>query len=203
MQQRSDEWYAARLGKATASRFSDVMAATKSGYEPAARKNYRSELVLERLTGKKADSWTSPAMQWGIDNEPMARNNYMFETGNDVIEEFFVEHPILKAGCSPDGYVGDDGLIEIKCPNSATHIETLRTKELPYKYEAQVQGQMWLTGRKWCDFVSFDPRMPDNAQMITIHVERDEEYIQNLEHAIERFLREVDEEEMFVEMYTN
>lgn len=201
MLQRSDEWYAVRLGKATASRFSDIMTMGRNGYEPAARKNYRSELVLERLTGKKADSWSSPAMQWGIDNEPLARNNYMFETGNDVVEEFFVQHPTIQAGCSPDGYVGDDGLIEIKCPNPATHIATLKSKELPSQYEAQVQGQMWLTGRKWCDFVSFDPRMPDNAQMITIRVDRDNEYIENLEYQINRFLSEVDEEEQFVQMY--
>ncbi len=202
LQQRSEEWYEARLGKATGSKFSDIMTKGRGSYELAARKNYRSELVLERLTGKKAETWTSPAMQWGIDNEPFARQNYMYATGQEVVEEFFVQHPTLQAGCSPDGYVGDEGLVEIKCPNSATHIATLRTGQLPSQYEAQVQGQLWLTGRSWCDFVSFDPRMPDNAQMIVIHIERDQEYIDDLEYEITKFLSEVDQEELFVQMYT-
>ncbi len=197
VEQRSEEWFTARLGKATASRFKDIVAITKSGYG-AARKNYRAELVIERLTGEKASNYTSPAMQWGIDNEPTARDAYTAETGNDVVEASFVEHPLLAAGASPDGYVGEDGLVEIKCPNSATHIETLTKQAIPREYVAQVQGQMWMTGRAWCDFVSFDPRMPQNAQLFITRVIRDDDYITSLEEDVENFLEEVEHETQFL-----
>lgn len=200
MEQRSDAWFAARLGKATASRFHDIMSKTKSG-PSAYRKNYKAELVVERLTGEKASSFTSPAMQWGIDNEPIARLAYTAETGNDVEDATFVQHMTLEAGASPDGYVGEDGLVEIKCPNTATHIETLWTKKVPFQYIAQVQGQLWITGRKWCDFVSFDPRMPSNAQLFITRVERDEDYITSLEDEIVDFLDEVEQDFEFVRSY--
>jgi len=199
-EQRTPEWYAARLGLATASKFSDVMARTRSGYS-ASRKNYAAELVTERLTGTQADVYTTAAMQWGIDNEPVARLQYSLLSGNEVEETGFWLHDTLKAGASPDGFVDKDGLLEIKCPNTATHIETLRSGKLPRMYQAQVQGQMWITGKTWCDFVSFDPRLPDNAQMIVIQVERDELFIAALEEEIVHFLKEVSDLEEFVKNY--
>lgn len=201
MEQRSEEWFKARLGKATGSRFNDVMTTLRSGGEAAARKNYRAELVAERLTGVRNEMWTSPAMQWGIDNEPLARLAYELETGNEVEDAPFVPHPEMEAGVSPDGYIGKDGLIEIKCPNTATHIETLKKSEVPRQYIAQVQGQLWITGRKWCDFVSFDPRLPENAQMIVVRVESDPVYQAELEDEITDFLEGVDKECKFIKEY--
>jgi putative phage-type endonuclease len=199
-EQRSDEWHKARLGKATASRFGDIMATTRSGYA-ASRKNYTAELVIQRLTNEIPESYTNAAMQWGTDNEPLARLAYSLETGNDVEETGLWLHEIIPAGASPDGFVNDDGLVEIKCPNSATHIETLQNKKIPRQYFAQVQGQLWITERSWCDFVSFDPRLPENAQMIVIRVDRDDKYITELEKEIITFLQEVDEQVEFVKNY--
>jgi putative phage-type endonuclease len=200
MEQRSDEWFMARLGKATASRFNDIMSTTKTGYG-AGRKNYRAELVIERLTGEKIENYTNSFMQWGIDNEPTARLAYESESGDIVKDATFVQHALLDAGASPDGYIGDDGILEIKCPNSATHIQTLQSKKIPYQYIAQVQGQMWITGRAWAKFVSFDPRMPINAQIIIIDVPRDDEYIEKLEKEVTSFLEEVEAEFEFVREY--
>ena len=153
IEQRTDEWFAARLGKVTASRVADVMAKTKTGYS-ASRDNYMAQLVVERITGERAESFTNAAMQWGTDQEPFARAAY--EAAKDVMveEEGFVPHPTIQmAGASPDGLVNDDGLVEIKCPNTATQIETLLTGAIPSKYVAQMQFQMACTGRAWCDFV--------------------------------------------------
>lgn len=200
MQQRSDEWFEARLGKATASRFKDVMTTIKTG-EAAARKNYRAELVSERLTRTKEDGFTSTAMQWGIDNEDTARLRYELATGNTVEECGFISHYIMQAGASPDGLVNDDGLVEIKCPNTATHIETLKTARVPYQYYWQVMGQLWITGRKWCDFVSFDPRMPKNAQLFITRVEYDDEQVTKLASEVSSFLLEVDREVEFIRQY--
>jgi putative phage-type endonuclease len=200
--QRTDDWYTARLGKATASRFADVMASIRSG-EAASVKNYRAELVAERLTGKKYSEltgrdFTSFEMQWGTDNEPLARLHYSLRSHNEVEECGFFEHESLAAGASPDGLIGEDGTIEIKCPNTATHIETLRTGKVPNHYYPQVQGQLWITGRRWADFVSFDPRLPDNANIIIIHVPRDDAYIATLEAKIRLFMEGVDRECEFV-----
>ena len=191
MEQRTDEWYAARLGKVTASRVSDLMAKTKTGYA-ASRENYMAQLVLERITGAKAESFSSAAMQWGTDQEPFARAAY--EAARDVMveEEGFVPHPTIEmAGASPDGLVGDDGLVEIKCPNTATMIETLLTEKVPSKYIAQMQFQMACTGRKWCDYVVFDPRMPPKAQLFIKRVDRDDKFIAEMEDEIVKFLAEV------------
>lgn len=199
--QRSDDWFEARLGRATASRFKDVMTSIKSG-ESAARKNYRAELVAERLTGNREEGFTSAAMQWGVDNEDTARLRYELATDNDVDECGFFTHDSLMAGASPDGLIGEVGVLEIKCPNSATHIETLKTQRVPYQYYWQVIGQMWITNRQWCDFVSFDPRMPDNAQLFIIRVERDEEAVKRLATEVEAFLNEVDIDTEFIRKYT-
>ena len=188
MEQRTEEWFAARLGKVTASRVADVIAKTKSGYS-ASRANYMAELVCERLTGSKGDSFQNAAMVWGTNTEPMARATYESRTGELVEEVGFVLHATIKeAGCSPDGLVGDDGLIEIKCPNTATHIETLLSKQAPSKYITQMQWQMACTGRKWCDFVSYDPRMPEHMQFFCIKVMRDSDIIMELEREVEKFL---------------
>lgn len=199
-EQRSLEWFAGRLGRATASRFNDIMARTRSGFA-ASRKNYRADLVVERITGTKEDTYTNAAMQWGIDNEPVARLQYMLATGNDVEETGFWQHDELMAGASPDGFVGEDGLLEIKCPNTATHLDTLTYRKLPKQYQAQVQGQMWITNRKWCDFVTFDPRLPENAQLLIVRVERDDAYIAELEAEIKDFLEEVEQLVDFVKEY--
>lgn len=199
-EQRSDAWFAARLGRATASKFYDIIAGTKNGYA-ATRKNYRAELVIERLTGQRIDMYQNAAMLWGVETEDLARTTYMLKTGNIANECSFFAHNALMCGASPDGLVGDDGSIEIKAPNPATHIETLRLGSIPSKYVAQVQGQLWMTGRQWCDFVSFDPRLPENAQIFIQHVERDDEYIQMLEREVREFLAEVEEEVKFVENY--
>lgn len=201
MEQRTDEWYQARLGKATASRFNDIMATGRAGQPLAGWKNYRAELVIERLTGQALDNYQSKEMQWGIDTEPLARLFYTLSTGNKVDEVGFIEHKKLAAGASPDGLVGEHGGLEIKCPNPATHIETLHTKQVPKQYMAQVQGCMWMSGRQWWDFVSFDPRMPEQAKYIMIKVLRDEEYIKTLEENVTQFLKEVDEELEFVNSY--
>lgn len=188
IEQGSQEWLALRAGKVTASKVSDVMSAiTTAGY-----RNYLADLVVERLTGNKTESFTNAAMQWGVDQEPLARAEYEVKTGNFVDQIAFVEHPtIVDFGCSPDGLVGDDGLIEIKCPNTATHIDYVMQDKVPTKYIPQIQCQLAVTGRKWCDFVSFDPRLPDGLQILIVRLERDDEYIEKLEAQVVKFLDEV------------
>lgn len=193
MEQRTDEWYAARLGRATASNFGKVLAKIKTG-EAADRRNYRAQLVIERLTGNRQESYSNAAMQWGTEQEPFARIAYMADRGVDVQEVGFIQHETLMAGCSPDGLIGADGLIEIKCPVSATHIETLKTQHMPLEHMPQVQGQMWIAGREWCDFVSYDPRMPEKLQMFVQRIPRDDQYIKALAFEVERFLEEVSAE---------
>ena len=193
MDQRSPEWFAMRCGRVTASCIYKVMARTKTGYG-ADRANYHAQLVTERLTGVAAESFSSAAMQWGTDTEPMARDAYS-ESALCVVEEVaFVEHPtIAMAGASPDGLIGSDGLVEIKCPNSATHIATLRGDAIDRKYLLQMQWQMACTNRKWCDFASFDPRLPLPMQLHVHRIERDAELIGEIEGEVRKFLAEVDE----------
>jgi putative phage-type endonuclease len=193
MEQKTDEWFNARLGKVTASKVADVVAKTKSGYS-ASRDNYMAQLVCERLTGKPADSFSNAAMQWGTETEPLARAAYEAKMDVLVDEIGFVEHPtIAMSGASPDGLVGVDGLIEIKCPNSATHIDMLLNQSILKKYIDQMYWQMACTGRKWCDFVSYDPRLPVDLQLFIVRVFRDDEYIQTLELEIIGFLTETAE----------
>lgn len=191
--QRTPEWFNMRLGKVTASRIADVMAKTKSGYS-AGRANYMTELAIQILTGVVEPSFTSPAMQWGTDNEGKARDAYSFFTGNTVEEIAFINHPIIEqAGASPDGLVGDDGLVEIKCPNSNTHVETLLTGKISNKYVLQMQWQMACSGRKWCDFVSYDPRFPEELVIFIKRVERDNEMIAEITDEVTQFLAELNE----------
>lgn len=203
MEQRSDEWYAARLGKVTASRVADVVARTKSGYSTS-RANYMAELVCERLTGKPGDFFQNAAMVWGTEQEPFARGAYEERTAALVTEVGFVPHPTIDmAGASPDGLVGDDGLVEIKCPFTATHIDTIMSGVAPSKYVTQMQWQMACTGRKWCDFVSFDPRMPDNMQLFITRVHRKDMEIYALEQEVRSFLIELDEKITKLKEYAN
>jgi putative phage-type endonuclease len=189
--QGSDEWKALRLGKVTASRVSDVVARTKTGYG-AGRANYMAQLIAERLTGTVAEAYTNAAMIHGTECEPEARAAFEFYQGVTVNEVAFVPHPkIDQAGCSPDGLVGDDGLVEIKCPNTATHLDTLLGQAVPSKYEVQMQFQMACTGRKWCDFVSYDPRMPENMRLFIKRLPRDDKRIAELESEIASFLLEM------------
>lgn len=191
--QGTPEWHAVRCGKATASRIADIVARTKSGYS-ASRANYAAQLVAERLTGVVGESFSNAAMQWGTEKEPEARAAYEWETDATVLEVGFIDHPrIAMAGASPDGLVGDDGLVEIKCPNVATHIETLLGGTVPAKYVTQMQWQMACTGRRWCDFVSYDPRLPDEMRLFVQRVERDDARISELEKEVETFLAEVDD----------
>lgn len=193
MIQGSDEWKAARCGKVTASRVADVVARTKTGWG-AGRANYMAELIAERLTGIPADSYTNAAMQWGIDHEGEARDAYAFLIGQETEEVGLVAHPtIADTGASPDGLVGDDGLVEIKCPNTATHIETLLGQSVPAKYVTQMQWQMACTGREWCDFVSYDPRMPEALRLFVKRLERDDDRVNELEAEVQLFLRELDD----------
>jgi putative phage-type endonuclease len=193
MQQRTDDWLKARLGKATASRVADIVAKTKSGYA-ASRKNYAAQLVCERLTGQPQDGFTNAAMQWGTETEPQARNAYCFHRDLDVSECGFFDHPkIQMSGASPDGLIGDDGLLELKCPNTATHIETLLGRAAPAKYVHQMMWQMACTDRAWCDFASFDPRLPENMRLFVVRLHRDDDMIAELEAEVSAFLNEVDE----------
>lgn len=191
--QGSPEWFAVRLGKVTASRVADVIAKTAKGWG-AGRANYMAELVAERLTQTSGEKFSSSAMQWGTEKEPDARAAYVFMKDVDVEEIGFVPHPtIAMTGASPDGLVGTDGLIEIKCPNTATHLDTLLSGTVPAKYVTQMLWQMACTGRKWCDFVSFDPRMPEGRMRLFVQrVERDDEVIAGLERDVTEFLAELD-----------
>lgn len=192
MEQGTTEWFEARLGKVTASRIIDVIGKTKSGYS-ASRANYMAQLIVERITGKVEESYSNAAMAWGTEHEPMARAEYEIQRGVMVNEVGFVPHPrIQNAGASPDGYVSQKGLIEIKSPNTSTHIETLLTRKIPEKYLCQMYWQMACTGREWCDFVSYDPRMPNHLKLCVIHVPFNADRIAELESEIIIFLNEVD-----------
>jgi putative phage-type endonuclease len=193
MDQRSAEWFAARLGKVTASRVADVIATTAKGWG-ASRTNYAAQLVAERLTGEAQESFTNAAMQWGTCTEPEARQAYSFRLDVDVMEVGFVDHPqIGMSGASPDGLIGEDGLLELKCPQTATHIATLLGQSVPAKYITQIQWQLACTGRAWCDFASYDPRLPESMRLFVQRVTRDDVEIKRLEALVVDFLGEVDE----------
>lgn len=190
--QGSDEWLAARCGKVTASRVADVIAKTKTGYG-ASRANYMAELIAERLTGQPAEKFSNAAMAWGTEKEPEARAAYSFLKDVDVVEVGFIAHPrIAMTGASPDGLVGDLGLVEFKCPQTATHIDTLTGQAVPAKYVTQIQWQLACTGRAWCDFASYDPRLPHEMRLWVRRVERDDDLIAELEREVSAFLSELD-----------
>jgi putative phage-type endonuclease len=193
IEQGTDAWKAERCGKVTASRIADLMAKTKNGWG-ASRANYLAELVAERLTGAPAERYINAAMQWGTDTEAEARAAYQFETTTLVERVGFIPHPtIAMCGASPDGFVGSDGLLELKCPLTSTHIETLLGREAPSKYVLQMQWQMACTGRQWCDFASFDPRMPEHMRLFICRVRRDADKISEITGAVNEFLKELDD----------
>lgn len=190
-EQGSEPWKAARLGKVTASRIADMTAKTRTGWG-SSRANYAAELIAERLTGAPADRFTNAAMEWGSEQEAPARALYEFMHDVSVQLVGCVLHPSINmALASPDGLVGDDGLVEIKAPNTATHLDTLLTETVPEKYVKQMQFQMSCTGRAWCDFVSFDPRMPADMQMWVKRIPRDDVMIADLDKETRVFLAEV------------
>lgn len=192
-EQGTEAWFADRLGKATASRIADVLAKTKTGYS-ASRANYMTQLVLETITQTRAESFTNSAMQWGVEQEPFARAAYEAQTGQMVEEVGFLPHPTIElAGASPDGLVGDDGMVEIKCPSSSTALEVWLThaqggNPVDGKYFAQMQWQMRCADRSWCDYVVFDPRMPAKAQLYVTRVMRDDEWLASAEEEVTKFL---------------
>lgn len=190
-EQGSESWFQIRCGRVTASRIADLMARTKTGWG-ASRANYMAQIVVERLTGAVEPSYQNAAMQWGIEKEPEARAAYRFREDADVTETDFVLHPALfMAGASPDGLVGERGLVEIKCPSSATHMDTLRGGSIPDKYQLQMLWQMACTGRDWCDFVSYDPRFPEAMRLFVKRLDRDAERIAEIEQHVRDFLDEV------------
>lgn len=183
--QDSADWMLARCGKFTASRASDLMARTKSG-PSASRRNLLALLAVERLTGQPVEGCQNDAMRRGTELEAEARDAYSFATGNAVEEAGFVECSDLpNTGCSPDGLIGDDGLLEIKCPASmAKHLDALRSGAHADEYRWQLQHQLMVTGREWVDASSYDPRFPDHLQLATVRVRRDESAITELREAI-------------------
>jgi len=194
VEQGTPEWHQLRLGKVTASRVADILAKTKTG-PSASRQNYLIELALQRTTGIIQESYSNAAMEWGTQTEPQARVAYEVTTNNFVDQLAFVDHPSIDwFGCSPDGLVSDRGLVEIKCPNSTTHWEYFKFNRPPQKYVIQMQAQMAVTNRDWCDFISFDPRMPERSQLLIVRVDRDDAFIAEMEEQIKQFLSEVEVE---------
>jgi putative phage-type endonuclease len=197
VEQGTEGWFADRLGKVTASRLADVLAKTKTGYS-ASRNNYMTQLVLERITQNRAESFSNAAMLHGTEQEPFARAAYEAHTGQMVEEVGFIPHPVIDlAGASPDGLVGDDGMVEIKCPSSSTALEVWLTHSqggnpVDAKYYAQMQWQMRCADRSWCDYVVFDPRMPAKAQLFIFRVERNDDWLKIAEDEVITFLADVD-----------
>lgn len=190
-EQGTEQWRLERLGCLTASCMADVLAVTKSG-PSASRKNYLAQLVAERLTGVMQASFTSPAMAWGTEQEPFARAEYEIRTGNFVDQCGFIKHPTIEwCGASPDGTIDDDGLAEFKCPNTATHIEYLLAGNPPAKYKPQMLLQLACTQRKWCDFVSYDCRLPEEHRLFIVRFEPKPSEIEEIESAAREFLAEV------------
>ena len=192
--QGTDDWRLVRCGKVTASKVADIIAKTKSGYSTS-RQNYAADLLVERLTGRPTETFVSSAMAHGTEQEPYARQAYERMTGAEVFEIGFVDHPeIANSGASPDGLIGDDGLAEFKCPLTATHLDMLKRGVVAGRYITQIQWQLACTGRAWCDFVSFDPRLPEPLQLFIQRVPRDVSMILELETEVSAFIRELDAE---------
>lgn len=195
VQQQTPEWLEMRIGAVTASRISDVMAKLKNGSESASRAAYKAELVCERLTHLTYEHYVSPSMQWGIDNEPLAKASYELATGFAISSGGLALHPKIKwLMASPDGLVHDDGLIECKCPNTSTHLDYILAGVVPPEYQPQMLCQMACAERQWCDFVSYDPRLPESLQLFVRRFERDEARIGRMEAEVEKFISEVEDE---------
>ncbi len=195
MQQQTDDWFAARLGHVTASRVKDVMAKGRGGAPSATRQNYMMQLLCERLTGKREEGFTSAAMQRGNELEPIARMAYELYADAEVTEAGLILHPHIEGfGASPDGLIlSARGGIEIKCPNTATHVATLQSGKHDPQYEWQMFAQMACAELEWVDFVTFDDRLPDELQYACFRLERDEARIRQMETEIKLFLEELAE----------
>lgn len=200
-EQGTEEWKQSRVGVPSGSRFADIMASGKAGAPSVTRQSYLAAIALEIVTGVREEMAVNAAMQHGIDNEPMARAAYEAHTGHIVEEIGFCMHDVLRCGVSPDGLVNKDGLTEYKCPQPKTHLEYMRRKDAPPAYKWQIQGQMWVMERDWCDFVSYSPVFTDNAKLIVRRVYRDEEAIKSLEESVKKFLEEVQQEVEFISNY--
>jgi putative phage-type endonuclease len=201
LEQRTPEWFDIRRGKVTASRIGDILKTIRNGNWAASRRNYAAQLVAERLTGQTHERFfTNEAMEWGKDQEPIARQLYCAKVGNVVTEIGFVDHPTIPmAGASPDGLVGNDGLLEIKCLIPANHQEVLLTGDIKDHYKLQMYWQMACTKRRWCDFVSYDPSLPEHMQLFIHRLEWNEAEISNLEMEVKIFLDEVAETVEFLQ----
>lgn len=192
IEQRSEDWFAARMGKVTASKVSDVMAKGRGGAPSATRQNYMMQLLCERLTGKREEGFTSAAMQRGTDLEPIARSAYEVDKGVMTVETGLILHPKIEGfGASPDGLVGDRGMLEIKSPNTATHVATLQSGRHDLQYDWQMLAQMACADRDWVDFVSFDDRLPEELQYACFRFHRDEKRIREMEAEVKLFLEEL------------
>jgi putative phage-type endonuclease len=193
IEQKSDEWFAERCGKFTGSRFNDLLAISKSTGKPLkARNDLIWQIAAERIQGYQPQGASSYSLQWGVDNEPLARTAYEIKTGEFVEEIGFIKHAKYDfVGVSPDGLIGEYGLLEIKCPKSPEiHLQRF-LNGVPDEYKAQIQGQLWVTGRKWLDFVSFDGDTTDKFKLLIIRVERDNDFIENLENEVLKANHEV------------
>lgn len=189
IEQGTDAWKQLRAGKVTASRIADLTAKGKSGQPSRSRANYEAQLICERLTGVIADSYQSREMERGNEVEDQARATYSFVRNIEVRPASFVDHPTIEmAGASPDSYAAEDGLAEFKCPNTATHLDALLGKNVPGNYLKQIYWQLACTGKAWCDYVSFDDRVPEHLQLHVVRVERDEKVIAELETEVRKFL---------------
>jgi putative phage-type endonuclease len=189
--QGSEEWRQARVGSLGASRLHEAIARTKTGYG-ASRANLMAELICERLTGQPAEKFVTQAMQHGTDTEPEARSAYEFYQGVTVDQVGLIRHPIIEGShASPDGLIGEDGGLEVKCPQPAAHIETLLGQEIPAKYVTQMMWLMACSGRKWCDYVSYSPSLPESMRIFVKRVHRDEGRIIELESEVAAFLVEL------------
>jgi YqaJ-like viral recombinase domain len=193
--QRSDAWREARLGRLCGSRASDMLATLKGGTEAAARRDLRVALCLERITGvSQENGYINADMQRGMDQEPAALAAYEAKTGTFVEPVGFCLHDALLAGCSPDGFCGDDGLVEVKCPRSANHLAYLRAGTVPKEHLPQLVHALWITGRRWCDFVSYDDRWPEPLRLFVVRYHRDDLELSTYETVVRKFLDEVDAE---------
>lgn len=194
LQQGSAEWLQERCGCVTASSICYIVTGEAKGKNSNSRLKYKLQLLSEIITGRSTEHYVSVAMDWGTENEPLARTSYEMASGVDVEQIGYVRHPsIPRSGCSPDGLVGDDGLVEIKCPNTTTHLQYLLAEVVPGDYKPQMFWQMACTGRQWCDFVSYDPRLPSDFGLFIIRLQRDEKVIAEMEAEVTRFIAEVNE----------
>ena len=191
--QGTQEWRNARAGSLGSSSLHEVVARTKTGWS-ASRANRMSTLIVERLTGIPQETYVNAAMQDGIEREPEARAAYAFRTDADVVEVGIALHPSIKGThASPDGLVGTDGLVEIKCPQQSAHLALLLGEAIPSKYLIQMQWQLRCCDRAWADFVSYNPSFPENMRLFIQRIKRDDGHISELESAVRQFIAEIDE----------